>query len=130
MEATRSARGGYQAAVVATLLVVTGAFAACAEDGPAGDASAVRGEQVYEQSCASCHGADLRGTPTGPSLLSIVYEPSHHSDEAFRVAIQQGSPQHHWNFGPMPAVGGVRGTDIDAVIAFVREQQELHGFDE
>lgn len=104
--------------------------AACSEDGPSGDVSAGRGADVYERSCASCHGADLRGSDLGPSLLSIVYEPSHHSDEAFRAAITGGSPQHHWNFGPMPAVGGVRGTDIDAVIAFVREQQELHGFEE
>lgn len=112
---------------VATLGVV--GMAACAEDGPTGDASPVRGEEVYARHCASCHGDDLRGTNVGPSLLSIVYEPGHHPDETFRVAIRQGSPQHHWDFGPMPAIGGVTGTDVDAVIAFVREQQDRHGFE-
>lgn len=87
------------------------------------------GAGVYERSCASCHGADLRGTTTGPSLLSIVYEPAHHSDESFRTAVTSGSPQHHWSFGPMPLVGGMSDDDIEAVIRHVREQQELHGFE-
>lgn len=87
------------------------------------------GAEVYAASCASCHGADLRGTDRGPSHLSIVYEPAHHTDEGFRSAIANGSPQHHWSFGPMPAVAGLSEQDVDAVIDFVRAQQVEQGFE-
>ena len=91
------------------------------------DASA--GADVYAETCAACHGEDLRGTDRGPSHLSIVYEPGHHSDESFRSAILQGSPQHHWTFGDMPPVEGLDDDQIDAVIAYVREVQEREGFE-
>lgn len=84
---------------------------------------------LYEQSCASCHGSDLRGTDQGPSHLSQVYEPGHHPDASFRAAITEGAVAHHWSFGDMPPVRGLGDTEIDAVIAFIREQQELHGFE-
>src|SRR5262245_13149145 len=29
----------------------------------------VRGKSLYEENCANCHAADLRGGPTGPNLL-------------------------------------------------------------
>jgi mono/diheme cytochrome c family protein len=83
-----------------------------------------RGAQVYAERCASCHGVDLRGTDKGPSHLSIVYEPNHHPDESFRRAIAIGVPQHHWDFGNMPPVEGLSGADVEAVIAFVRAEQE------
>ena len=56
-----------------------------------------------------------------------VYEPSHHPDESFRNAVQQGVQPHHWEFGPMPPVPGVQGEDIDAVIAYVRSLQREAG---
>ena len=59
------------------------------------------GAVFYQSNCASCHGADLRGTDKGPSHLSIVYEPNHHGDDSFRSAIVNGARQHHWNFGDM-----------------------------
>ena len=86
------------------------------------------GAEVYAAKCASCHGADLQGTAKGPSHLSKVYEPSHHSDAAFRRAIAQGSPAHHWNFGAMPPVQGMSEADVTAVISFIREQQQARGF--
>ena len=64
----------------------------------------VDGEQAYVSSCAACHGAEAVGTLSGPPLLSIVYEPGHHPDEAFRSAARNGVAQHHWNFGDMPAL--------------------------
>jgi mono/diheme cytochrome c family protein len=88
-----------------------------------------RGRELYLNQCASCHGADLRGTDRGPSHLSIVYEPGHHSDESFRAAIRDGAPQHHWRFGDMPPVEGLDDAEIDAVIAYVREVQEREGFE-
>jgi len=88
------------------------------------------GADVYAESCASCHGADLRGTDKGPSHLSIVYEPNHHTDESFRNAIANGAPQHHWNFGDMEPVDGLTDEEVEAVIAFVRAEQERQGFEQ
>lgn len=113
-------------AVTALLLVV-----ACSDDG-AGNGSVStsdqRGAEVYAASCASCHGPELEGTNRGPSHLSIVYEPGHHPDEAFRSAVLNGAPEHHWQFGPMPPVEGLNPADVDAVIEFIRTQQEERGF--
>lgn len=120
-------RSGRSLATTSTLVVVLLglAVAACAEDAPAGDTSAARGAEVYERYCASCHGDDLRGATTGPPLLTELYAPDRYTDEALRRSITAGAPQQHWGFGPMPMVGGVRGSDLDAVIAFVREQQAI-----
>ncbi len=89
-----------------------------------------RGAAVYAESCASCHGGDLRGTDDGPSHLSVVYEPNHHSDDSFRNAIANGASQHHWGFGDMDPVDGLSSADVEAVIAFVRAEQERLGFDQ
>ena len=89
-----------------------------------------RGAEVYTESCASCHGTDLRGTDKGPSHLSIVYEPNHHTDDSFRNAIANGAPQHLWPFGVMPPVEGLSDDDVEAVIAFVRAEQERQGFEQ
>jgi len=37
-------------------------------DGVYSDAQAKRGEELYAKSCASCHGADLSGLDTAPTL--------------------------------------------------------------
>ena len=87
------------------------------------------GATVYQARCASCHGADLRGTDNGPSQLSIVYEPGHHGDAAYRSANRNGAAQHHWNFGPMPAIDGLTDADVESVIAYVRSEQERQGFE-
>ena len=89
-----------------------------------------RGAEVYAQSCASCHGANLRGSDEGPSMLSIVYEPNHHTDDSFRSAIANGAPQHHWPFGDMEPVEGLSDDDVEAVIAFVRAEQQRQGFEQ
>ena len=120
--------------VAVAVVGLTIGLAACGSDDPANpsesNALIDRGADVYAESCASCHGADLRGTDKGPSHLSIVYEPNHHTDDSFRSAIANGAPQHHWNFGDMPAVEGVTGGDVEAVIAFVRAEQERQGFEQ
>lgn len=87
------------------------------------------GATLYAASCASCHGADLGGTDQGPSHLSITYEPNHHTDDAFRAAIRDGAPQHHWSFGPMPPVEGLSDPEVEAIISYVRAEQERRGFD-
>ncbi len=103
--------------------------AACAGDASDANGRPADGSALYAERCASCHGADLRGTGMGPSQLSIVYEPNHHPDEAFRAAIRDGVSPHHWDFGPMPAVSGLDDDQITAIIAYIREVQQREGFE-
>ena len=116
---------------LAGALAVTAAslgIAACGsgDTGPTQDSA---GADLYSANCASCHGSDLRGTDRGPSHLSIVYEPSHHGDEAFRSAVDVGSKQHHWDFGDMPPVDGLDADEVDEIIEYVRATQEEKGLE-
>ncbi len=87
------------------------------------------GAPVYQASCAVCHGTDLRGTDIGPSHLSVVYEPNHHGGTAFVLAAQNGVSAHHWSFGDMPPVPGLTDEDLEAIVAYVRENQRINGFE-
>ncbi|MEX1281129.1 MAG: cytochrome c [Acidimicrobiia bacterium] len=87
------------------------------------------GEELYQANCASCHGVDLRGTDQGPSQLSVVYEPGHHGDAAYYLAVRNGVVQHHWPFGDMPPVEGLADPEIEAIVAFIRETQRVNGFE-
>ena len=87
------------------------------------------GEPLYQASCATCHGTDVRGTEIGPSHLSVVYEPNHHGDAAFALAAQNGVRAHHWPFGDMAAVPGLSDEDLEAIVAYVRESQRINGFE-
>ena len=87
------------------------------------------GEPLYQGNCASCHGSDLRGTDLGPSHLSVVYEPNHHGDGAFILAARNGVRQHHWPYGDMAPVPGLDDSDLEAIIAYVRENQREFGFE-
>lgn len=104
------------------------------EDTPAApsadDDRVAAGAAAYASHCAECHGADLRGTDAGPSFLSVVYEPGHHPDEAFRQAPRIGVRAHHWEFGDMPPVRDVTDDELEAIIAFVRASQEREGFED
>ena len=122
---------------VTIIAVVLGvALAACSS--PEGDSSDIpvqnvalvaTGDVLYQTNCAECHGGDLRGTDKGPSHLSIVYVPGHHGDQAFVVAARAGVRAHHWDFGNMAAVEGLSDDDLTAIIAFVRENQRIEGFE-
>jgi mono/diheme cytochrome c family protein len=85
------------------------------------------GESAFNQSCARCHGNRALGTELGPPLVHIIYEPNHHSDEAFRRAIALGVVPHHWSFGPMPAQAAVSPDDVEAIIRYVRWLQGKAG---
>ncbi|WP_227875020.1 c-type cytochrome [Oceanisphaera profunda] len=86
-----------------------------------------QGKQAYNDNCASCHGADLKGTRQGPSFIHPVYEPSHHGDEAFYRAAANGVRAHHWRFGDMPPVSGVTQAEVGEIIGYIREQQRANG---
>ncbi len=85
------------------------------------------GKPLYEKHCAGCHGPDLRGSDKGPPFLHRVYEPSHHSDLAFQLAVKNGVRAHHWKFGDMPPVEGLTPDDVAHITAYVRSQQRKAG---
>ena len=86
-----------------------------------------KGKMLFAENCASCHGADLKGTKKGPAMLHRVYEPSHHGDISFQFAVQNGVGAHHWPFGDMPAVPGLTPDDVAHIIAYVRGEQVKAG---
>lgn len=90
-------------------------------------AALVQGEHLFNANCATCHGALGAGSVQGPPLVNIIYQPSHHADESFRRAILLGSPQHHWNFGPMPPVRMVTRQQAEPIILYVRWLQQQAG---
>ena len=117
-------------ALLAAVVIVYGCTAATETTIPVQNPDLVaEGEVLYAANCAECHGADLRGTDRGPSHLSEVYEPDHHADGAFLLAVQAGSRAHHWPFGDMPPIEGLIPEDVEAIVAFVREQQRIKGFE-
>ena len=125
-------RAGALASTAAASLLVGVFLGACGEGTSRGGgvvAGSPDGAALYAQTCSACHGTDLRGTSRGPSLLSIVYEPSHHSDESFVRAVREGVAAHHWDFGPMPMVPGLGDGELEAVIAHVRSTQQREGFE-
>lgn len=82
---------------------------------------------MYEQHCASCHGSNLLGTQQGPPLTHRIYEPSHHSDAAFQLAVASGVGAHHWKFGDMPPVRGLDPDQVAHITAYVRMHQRRTG---
>ena len=85
------------------------------------------GEQLFDRHCGGCHGPNARGTDKGPPLAHRVYEPSHHSDQAFYLAVRNGVAAHHWRFGNMPPQPQVGDTDVAAIVAYVRWVQREAG---
>ena len=92
--------------------------------------SAQLGKKIFEAKCASCHGENAAGqNGVAPPLVHKIYEPNHHSDMAFVVAVQNGVRSHHWSFGNMPPVEGVTPGDVKMVVAYVRELQRANGIE-
>jgi cytochrome c len=85
------------------------------------------GKKLYGDKCAQCHGADLRGTKEGPPLAHRIYEPAHHGDVAFQIAVKHGTRQHHWNFGDMKPVPELSADDVAHATAYVRAEQRKAG---
>ena len=125
--------GRLRMAALAAIFILSG----CATPGNGGDTAlpapdpdlVAAGAELHATSCASCHGVDLRGTDRGPSHLSEIYEPNHHADGAFLLAVRRGVAPHHWSFGPMPVIEGLSDADVEAIVAFVRDAQGREGFE-
>lgn len=85
------------------------------------------GKKLFAANCAACHGADLKGSDKGPPMLHKVYEPSHHGDVAFQLAVKNGVRAHHWQFGDMKPVPGLTPDDVAHITAFIRAEQRKVG---
>jgi len=85
------------------------------------------GKILFDKSCASCHGIDLQGSDKGPPMLNKIYQPSHHSDASFQLAVANGSRAHHWKFGDMVPVPGLTPDDVAQITAYVRLEQRKVG---
>lgn len=85
------------------------------------------GQRAYETTCAACHGPAGRGTAQGPPFVDRIYDPSHHADAAFAIAVRQGVPAHHWSFGDMPPQPDVSATELAEIVAYVRALQVAAG---
>lgn len=113
------------AAVVAVVLVATGG-----SDDPPGPGSAeevARGEEVFDQSCATCHGPEARGGLAGPPLTHEIY--AELTDADIRTVIAQGKPPTNWpqfeaGMAPVPNLSEA---EVAAVIAYVRSVQREAG---
>ena len=74
----------------------------------ANNAAATAGRNIFAQSCASCHGADLRGG-SGPSLSSVA---ANMSADSIKGTISTGK-------GAMPPFAGMSASDMDAIVAYL-----------
>lgn len=93
-------------------------------------ADAQFGKRGFEAKCAACHGQNAAGqNGVAPPLVHKIYEPSHHSDQAFVLAAQNGVRAHHWNFGSMPPIDGVTPADVAYIATYVRELQRANGIE-
>jgi mono/diheme cytochrome c family protein len=90
-------------------------------------AAASLGSVAYDANCAQCHGVNGAGTPEGPPLVHDIYNPGHHADKAFYLAVQRGVREHHWPYGNMPRQPQVTEAETTAIIRYVRELQEANG---
>lgn len=95
--------------------------------GPATPAEFSKGETLFKADCAACHGQEAMGTDHGPPLVHPIYQPDHHSDASFYLAIRNGARSHHWMFGNMPPVQGVSDEDATRIVAYIRWLQHTAG---
>ncbi len=92
-------------------------------------AIAQRGKTAFDANCLACHGQNATGSDMGPPLIHKIYNPGHHGDMAFILAGRQGTRQHHWEFGDMPAQPQVSEDQMAVIIQYVREMQVANGIE-
>lgn len=81
-----------------------------AEEG--GETAEADGEDVFQNNCAMCHGADL-ASGSAPDLTQIG---SKYSQEEIADIVQNG-------IGGMPAQSQVQGAELDALTEWLSEHQ-------
>ena len=94
---------------------------------PTFSAEAGAGQALFEENCMACHGRHASGSDQGPPLVHKIYEPNHHADISFVLAVRNGVRAHHWKFGNMAPVEGVSDEDVTKITRYVRELQRANG---
>lgn len=90
--------------------------------------NATLGKRAFDAKCAVCHGENASGQEgVAPPLIHKIYEPSHHGDQSFFLAAQNGVRAHHWPFGNMPPVDGLTRAELAGIVDYVRELQRENG---
>jgi mono/diheme cytochrome c family protein len=90
--------------------------------------AALEGEALFNDKCASCHGGNAAGREgVAPPLVHRIYAPDHHADGSFLLATMKGVRAHHWPFGDMPPVPGIKPEEIGKIVAYVRTLQKANG---
>lgn len=121
------ATGPSQVSLTAVAILI--AISGCSQSDPHGPAPAAAtgipsefqaGEAAFNQFCSPCHGSGAAGTDRGPTFLSKIYEPNHHGDAAFLLAVQNGVRAHHWQFGDMPPIQGLTPDQVRDITGYVR----------
>jgi len=88
---------------------------------------ATHGNIAFDRFCVQCHGENAGGSDQGPPLVHNIYNPGHHADASFYLAVKNGVRAHHWRFGDMPSQGSVSKAELSAIIRYVRELQRANG---
>ena len=96
---------------------------------PTFSAEAAAGQALFAENCLACHGRHASGSDQGPPLVHRIYEPNHHADISFILAVRNGVRAHHWKFGNMAPVEGVSDEDTIKIIRYVRELQRANGIE-
>ena len=86
-----------------------------------------QGKSLFSRNCMRCHGPEAKGSQIGPPLVHKLYEPSHHGDAAFFLAVTRGVKSHHWKFGDMQPVPGVKPEEVALIVKYVRSLQRKAG---
>ncbi len=86
-----------------------------------------QGKKLFSRNCMRCHGPEASGSKIGPPLVHKIYEPSHHGDGSFFLAVSRGVKSHHWKFGDMAPVPGVKPEDVALIVQYVRWLQRKAG---
>ena len=87
----------------------------------------IKGGELYYKKCQTCHGKNGRGTNNGPPLVHNTYNPRHHADLAFHLAVRNGVRSHHWKFGDMEPIQNASPEDVGHIVTYVRELQRKAG---
>lgn|GEM_PF-453944 len=87
------------------------------------------GKALYSQNCLVCHGVGAQGSNQGPPLLDNIYNPRHHADLAFHLAVKNGVRAHHWKFGDMQPMPGISPETVGHIVAYVRDIQRKAGIE-
>lgn len=86
------------------------------------------GSRLFVEKCASCHGLNGVGKKgSGPPLIHPIYRPGHHADISFWLAAKHGVRSHHWRFGNMPPVEGIKKSEVDSIVNYIRVLQRANG---